>query len=190
MNFRALGFVDASVFTSALVSKYRDLWHRNRQRQSYEGSPHHDTQAILLRGPEDPSLENWLQDVPQVDYALLKEWKSAQSLLARIRDTLQPLVGERPVIFGKVMAVRLKAGGHVDWHVDEGDYAAIHDRVHLCLLPSPGAFLYSGVEIAQPPVGQLTWFNNRALHSAVNIGPVPRVHLIVDIRKTSPDDKI
>ena len=183
MNFRPLAFIDTSHFTAALVHKYKDAWGWDEHRQKFEGSPHHDTQAILLRGPKDPTVENWFQDIPQIDYPVLKEWKSARAMLARIKDALQPIVGKAPVTFGKIMVVRLKVGGFVDWHIDEGAYAEKHDRAHLCLLPSPGAWLYSGGEVAQPPVGMLTYMNNRALHSALNTGPVPRVHLILDVRK-------
>jgi hypothetical protein len=190
MNFRALAFLDTSYVTAALVTKYRDTWGQNTARQSFEGSPHHDTQSILLRGPQNPTVENWFEDIPQVDYPILKDWKSARAILARIKDAVQPLFPGRNIILGKAMIVRLKVGGHVDWHVDEGEYAEKHDRAHLCLLPSPGAFLYSGTEMAQPPVGSLTWINNRILHSAVNMGPVARVHLIADIRKPDQDDSV
>lgn len=190
MNFRALAFLDTANFTATLVNKYRDEWGKNTQRQSFPGSPHHDTQVILLRGPQNPSPENWLADVPQVDYPILKDWKSARALLVRIKDAVQPLFPKSKIVLGKAMVVRLKIGGHVDWHIDEGAYAELHDRAHLCLLPSPGAFLYSGGEQAQPQVGVLTWVNNRVPHSALNMGPVTRSHLIVDVRKPDPDDSV
>ena len=190
MNFRPLAFLDTQYVTATLVSKYRDAWGREIQRQTAAGSPHHDTQAIFLRGPQNPTVENWFEDIPQVDYPILKDWKSARAILARIKDAIQPLFPDRPIILGKAMVVRLKVGGFVDWHVDEGEYAKVHDRAHLCLLPSPGAWLYSGGEVAQPPVGQLTYFNNRVPHSALNMGPVARTHLIVDVRKPSADDSL
>lgn len=186
-NFRPLAFLDTSTFTATLVNKYRDEWGKNTQRQAFAGSPHRDTNSILLRGPQNPTVENWFEDIPQVDYPILKDWKSARALLARIKDAVQPILGETKAVLGKVMVVRLKVGGHVDWHVDQGEYAAKHDRTHLCLLPSPGAWLYSGGEQYQPPVGQLTWFNNAVVHSALNMGPVARVHLICDIRKPDPE---
>lgn len=190
MNFRPIAFIDTQFFTATLVSKYRDAWGQNAQRQNFERSPHHDTQSILLRGPQNPTLENWFEDIAQIDYPILKDWKSARAILARIKDAVQPLFPGRNIVLGKAMIVRLKVGGFVDWHVDEGEYAMKHDRAHLCLLPSPGAWLYSGGEVAQPPVGQVTYFNNHAPHSALNMGPVARVHLIVDIRKPDQDDSL
>lgn len=186
MNFRALAFLDTSYVTATLVNRHKDAWAADTQRQDMAGSPHHDTQTILLRGPKDPSPANWFSDIPQVDYPILKEWKSARALLARIKDAVQPLLGDDKAVLGKVMIVRLKSPGWVDWHVDEGEYAARHDRTHLCLIPSPGAFLYSGGEQAQPPVGQLTWVNNIVPHAALNMGPFARVHLICDVRKPLP----
>lgn len=187
MNFAPLAFVDTAQATALLVTKYRERFGRDARREKHPNSPHHDTQTIILRGPAEG--DDWFADEDQVDYPILKEWKSARNLLARIRVALAPLPSfqGKPVVFGKAMIVTLKPGGFVDWHVDEGEYAAAHDRVHLCLLPSPGAWLYSGGEQVNPPVGQLTYMNNRVLHSAVNLGPVPRVHLILDVRKPDPE---
>lgn len=168
-----------------LVTKYRPRFQDDKRRQSYEGSPHHDTEMILLRGPEKPDAKNWFDDCPQVNQPILTEWKSARALLGRIKTSLSPLpiMGGKPIELGKVMIVSLKAGGFVDWHIDEGEYAETHLRGHLCLIPSPGAWLLSGGEAAMPAVGVLTYFNNRVLHSAINLGDYPRVHLIVDVRR-------
>lgn len=182
-NFLALGFVDTSVCTANLVLKFRDRFGQDARREKAPGSPHHDTDAILLRGPKDPSPANWFGDIEHVDYPILKEWKSAANLLSRIRNAAAPFLKGQQAVLGKAMVVRLKPKGFVDWHVDEGEYAAVHDRLHICLIPSPGAWLYSGGEMACPPVGQITWINNRVLHSATNLGDVARVHLIVDVRK-------
>lgn len=183
MMFRALAFVDASVFTAMLLTKYREAYGLNTMRQSQPGSPHKHTKAILLRGPKDASPENWQEDVPQINYPIMTEWKTSKSLLTRVAAAAATFnKGETPDL-GKAMIVKLEPGGVVDWHIDEGAYAEAHLRLHLCLVPSPGAYLYSGGEQCTPPVGQLTFVNNRVLHGAVNFGPVSRVHLIVDVRK-------
>lgn len=182
-NFRALAFLDASMFTAMLITRHKQSYRADTPRETAPGTPHHDTKAIMLRGPRNPSPENWQEDVEQINYPIMSEWKSAKALLLRIAAAAAPFNnGETPDL-GKAMVVSLKAGGFVDWHIDEGPYAEAHLRLHLCLVPSPGAVLYSGGDQHTPPVGQLTFVNNRVLHSAVNLGPVPRVHLIVDVRK-------
>lgn len=182
-NFVSVGFIDASMMTATLLTRHKALFEADTRRQEHLASPHHDTQSILLRGPKSPSAENWLEDVPQVDLPALSEWKTAKALLARIKNAVAPLNDNKPGILGKAMIVSLKPNGFVDWHVDEGSYAETHHRLHLCLVPSPGAWLYSGGEAFSPPVGLLTGVNNRVLHSALNTGPTARIHLIVDVRK-------
>ncbi len=147
-------------------------------RQTYPGSPHKDTRSIFLRGPEAPTPATWFEDVPHVDYPILAEWPEMQWLL---KDIAAELGSDR---FGKVMLVELAPGGAVSWHVDEGAYAVAHDRYHLPLTTNPGAFLLSGGEQLHIPVGFLTGFDNHGLHSAINVGPTPRVHLIVDVRRS------
>lgn len=182
-NIIPVDFIDVSQMTAALLMKHAPHFADDTRRQEYAGSPHHDTQTILLRGPVGiVSRETWFQDVLHDDADLLASWPSARRVIQNIAEQHRKRSGVEPR-FGKIMVVQLKAGGYIDWHRDEGSYATAYDRFHVCMIPAPGAWLYSGGEAAMLPVGQLTWFNNQALHSAIN-GPVcARTHLIVDVRK-------
>lgn len=183
MSFRPIAFLDTTQFQGYLFTKYRDQWKKFRLRQDTAGTAHGQTETILLRGPHDPSLENWTLDVDHFDTPLLAEWKSAQGLLNRVRNACANAIGGQSVTLGKAMLVALKAGGHVDWHVDEGEYAERHDRLHLAIATNPAARLLSGLESINLPVGHMAWMNNRILHGALNLGDWPRIHLIVDVRK-------
>lgn len=189
MHFRPVSFIDTWGLASA-VYRHRSAFDQNRLRQTTPGSPHHSTQTIFFRGPRDPSPENWFDDAPQVDYGLLgqKEWQTAKNVLSRIRRAVQATLpaGQELGPAGKAMIVLLKAGCHIDWHVDEGEYAEAHIRFHLPIVTNPGCALYSGGEVQYMPAGQLTWFDNRVKHSGTNLGAHPRVHLIVDFRKPEP----
>ena len=176
MRFKVIAHVDTFAFLVSLHARL-DLFDLHTLRQDYPASAHKDTRTIFLAGPEHPGLENWLLDVPHIKYPLLAEWPEADGLLRHIGNLLPP----RPL--GKVMLVELAAGGAVGWHVDEGAYAEAHDRYHLPIVINPGAMLYSGGEQAHVPTGLLTWFDNHALHSAVNFGASARIHLILDVRK-------
>lgn len=176
-------FIDVSRMAAALVMKHSIHFADDTRRQNAVGSPHHDTETILLRGPlGEVSHETWFEDVPHADTALLDGWPSAKAVMGKIAESHRRRAGLEP-IFGKAMVVSLKPGGHVDWHTDQGAYAEAHDRFHLCLIPSSGAVIFSGLQSAMLPVGQLTWINNRELHSAINAGTNARIHLIVDVRK-------
>jgi len=186
-------FIDTSVMTAALVMKHAVHFADDTRRQEASKSPHHDTQMILLRAPAgDVSRETWFADVEHADTPLLAEWPSARRVIAAIarsheRRTQQQFGTAIEPSFGKIMVVRLKAGGFVDWHVDQGAYAEAHDRFHLCLIASPAAFLYSNGQAAVLQPGTLAFFDNRKLHGEVNFGPIARDHLIVDIRRAAPE---
>ena len=171
------------MLSAGLMLKYRVRFADDKRRQQVPNSPHHDTETIVLRGPKDATPAAWFEDGEMVDYPIMKEWKAARITMLKIRNAAAGLNGGKPVQIGKAMVVSLKVGGHVDWHTDEGEYAEAHLRLHVCLVPSPGAWLYSGGEAANIPVGQLTFFQNRVLHSAINTGPCARHHLIVDCRR-------
>lgn len=186
MTIAPLDFIDVSHMAAALVMKHSVHFRDDTRRQDVIGSPHHDTETILLRGPAgEVSRESWFADVAHTDMPILAKWPTARQVIEAIAVSHKRRTGGEPV-FGKIMVVSLKPGGSVDWHTDQGAYAEAHDRMHICLQPSPGAWLFSGGAQAILPMGQLAYFDNHVLHSAINLGPVPRVHLICDIRRPAP----
>jgi hypothetical protein len=184
MNFiLPVDFIDVSRMAATLVLKKAVHFTDETRRQEIPGSPHHDTQAIYLRVPiGEITTESWFEDIPHADTQVFNDWQSAQQVMAAIAKSHIQRSGVEP-LFGKAMIVSLKAGGWVDWHTDQGPYAQAHDRFHVCLVPSAGALTFCGGMALNLPVGQLTFLNNRVLHSAVNFGNNPRIHLIVDVRK-------
>ena len=190
MNFNGIGFIDILPLI-ATVHRQRAWFDKNTMRQRAADSPHHDTKCIPLRGPKDPTEENWFEDVPQVDYGILglKDWDAAKKALIKISRLMTRVYPNEyppnePVKLGKAMIVSLKPGGFVDWHVDEGPYYERYLRFHIPLYTNPKAVLYSGGEGMNLMAGGVVFFNNRVIHSAINAGPVQRIHLIADIRKT------
>ncbi len=156
MNIQAIAFLDSWAFSATLFAKYKDR---------FAGS-HHSADFIPLRSSESA-------------LPILAEWKTAKTLLSRLRVAAAPLVGGKTAELGQAALVRLKPGGHIEWGCDETDYLALH----LAVVPSPGAWVYSGGESAVLPVGQLTFVNHRVLYSAVNFGDHPVIHLVVDVRE-------
>ncbi len=183
MNIQPIGFVDPTMIAATLALRYGEHFDDDTRRQDAPGSAHKRTKVILLRGPENPGPENWMEDVPHIPTDVFREWTAAQDFMGRIERLMNHAYGNRELSFGKIMIVRLEPGGWVDWHRDEGPYAEAHNRFHVCLSPCWGAWLYSGGEGATMTAGNVLAFNNRALHSAANFGDIPRVNLIFDIKK-------
>lgn len=174
-NFKKLVTgLDTTPLLSA-VSKDPHLFDQFTLRQSFPGSPHQDTQAIVLRGPRD--VRNWQQYTEPEDVV---DWP-LKGRLSRSLSFLDPLLDVlHAEELGYVMLVKLLPEGHVLPHRDEGTYAEHFSRFHVGLTFSPGAYLLAGGESAQIGPGEAWWFDHRVEHEAFNADETPRIHLIFD----------
>lgn len=174
-NFqRLLTDLDVGPMLDALAAR-PELWGEITVRQEAPGSPHHDTEAIWLRGPREITLESVFNDLRSVDYLSMHELAEvAYPLLAPVLRILGSTV------LGRVMIVKLKPGGVIDAHEDQGQYAKTFSRFHLVLSSATGnAFTCDGETVHMQP-GELWWFNHRGEHSVRNDSAEPRIHVIFD----------
>jgi quercetin dioxygenase-like cupin family protein len=141
------------------------------QRQSI--GPHTDTESIFLRWPTVPSLENIMDGFERTDYPAL-----TIEGFARLLREVEGRIG-RPA--ERAMIIRLKPGGKIGEHIDQGLYADCTHRFHVPLVTNPAAWLNSGEETAHLEAGVLYLFNKHVPHSGANDGDSPRVHLVVDV---------
>lgn len=110
------------------------------------------------------------------DRPILTTFKSAKNLLNRIRR----MVNDTAVI-QRAEVVSLPPGAHTPWHEQKSVDTETMIRLHVCLVPSPGAWLYCGGDAMVAPVGQLVLLDHRALHSEINLGMNDRIHLVLDV---------
>lgn len=148
-----------------------ELWDLITVRQEYEGSAHRDSKTVILRGPK--TIEHILDNLDSVDYELMQELPCVFDLLCRAARMVQA----RDI--GRVMAVKLREGGAVTPHTDEGRYARYFARFHLVLSSSPDCWFFAGGEKINMAPGELWWFNHQVEHEVRNGGP-DRIHLIMD----------
>lgn len=156
----------------AEIERRSELWSLIQLRQQYEGSAHRDTETIVLRGPT--SIENLFDNMDSVDFAYFSELYFTTRLL---KEALEPLRWRE---LGRIMIVKLKAGGAITPHTDEGAYARYFARFHLALESSPACIFTAGGESVHMAPGELWWFNHQVEHSVVNNG-ADRTHIIVDL---------
>lgn len=162
-----------------LESVDQTLWDRYTERQSYQGSAHHATKTIYLRGPHEWTQECVQLSLSSVDYVF------EQRLLPRTTRLMGNIFGLLGATdWGRVMVVALKPHGSIDEHVDEGLYAEHYQRVHLVLSAEPNRdYFYCGDDVRVFNNGELWWFNHRLIHSASNLSSThPRIHLILDFK--------
>jgi hypothetical protein len=164
-NLFSFAFVDPTMFLSTLTLKYAKHFERSQP-------PFQDCEYILLRAGD-------------VDLPLMNEWPTARQLVSTIGSTIRAdinLAAENLQI-GRVYVESLYSGGVIHWHADGSSYAKEHHRFRLLISPCSGGQWFSGGEMLVPGVGNLTYFNNCVLHSAINLGPVRQISLVVDVRR-------
>lgn len=179
-NLFPFAFVDPSMFFSTMTLKYGRHFADNDQPRHFFEPPYHDCQHIVLRGPGDG---DWSADGDHIDYPLLQEWPSAQQFLVNIGAQITTHLAVENLTIGKAYVESIRPGGFVCWQIDSGPYAKVHERYRVLASPCAGGCWFSGGESLGPGTGNLTYFNTRVLNSAINLGPVPQISMIVDVRR-------
>lgn len=176
MNFERIAQgVDVAPLLEAIEAQ-PELWDEITIRQDYPGSAHHDTAAIFLRGPFAFTFAEYMGNTQAYDYPMM------DALAPAIANVMRPIINNLGVTeIGYVMVVKLKAGGEVDPHIDEGAYAAHYERFHLVLTSEPGNEFTVADETVYMAPGEVWWFNHRRQHSVVNGSAHERIHVIFDV---------
>lgn len=157
---QALGFIDTSVMTANYLLRHK--------KDAADG-------ILRLRDVKDGDAE-------ATDLPILREWKSAKGLLARLRAGAASHFGGVTPELGRAWIETLPPMAGTPWDAESGDYADQHARTRTCLIGCPGALSYSGSVFATLAVGMVNLIEHRILCSEVNLGEHPRVHLVVDVR--------
>jgi GNAT superfamily N-acetyltransferase len=166
------------------------LWAQNVLRQSYEGSAHSATQAIILRGPTYVSVEKIFNTLEAVDYPAIGALvpainelmiKALEIISAGNYDPYGQVEGVEEL--GRVMLVELEPGGKIEPHVDEGIYADHFQRFHL-VVESDGTSwaTHEGAAVHYTSMneGELWAVPHKMKHSFENNTSKPRIHMIID----------
>lgn len=158
------------------LDAHPDLWGQITARQDFPGSDHKDTETIYLRGPAKLDVPSDYMAVGNaVDYlGNLGELPACADLLRHALET----VGASEL--GYVMIVKLKAGGYVTPHIDEGPYSDHFTRFHLVLSTNAACVFHVEQEDQHMQAGELWQFDHKSTHHFVNNGDTDRIHIIFD----------
>ena len=168
-NFKLLGNVEAKFDIPP------ELWTKETWRQESKGSAHGDTETIFLRMCRPRTAWAVFNDLQAFYTEHASQFKVP---LWRIAQLIMP--AER---LGRIMLVKLRAGGQITPHIDQGKYADYYDRMHYVV--SGECDFTCGDETVHMRQGEAWWFNHRLMHSVVNNGAEDRVHLIIDYRRAA-----
>jgi hypothetical protein len=184
MNFRFISHLETMAVMPILVKMMPDKWQPVEARGESNDPMIGLGASLALRGHDDITRENWLEDLPVHDTADLQPWRSMQRLLHRAKAAImaepiaqQYLSGE----MARAMISRLDPGSTIFWHVDSGPYHQRTIRFHLPLVTNPGCLMYSGPQVQHMAVGSLWFFDNHVPHSAANWGQHQCLHLVFEM---------
>lgn len=176
-NLFSFAFIDPTMLLSTMTLKYGKHFDDGEKRLAF---PFNDCRRITLRRSRD---EDWSADGEVIDYPVMTEWPTAKQIVGDIGARIGELLAAPNLQIGGAYLESLRPEGVIGWHADQGAYAKAHQRFKLLVSPCSGGTWYSGGEQLAPGMGNLTYVNNRALNSAINLGPVPQISLVIDFRK-------
>lgn len=190
-NFRLLGQLDPAPLLARLAAG-SDLWKKS-PRETFPTSPHAMAESIMVRWVSMDKAKqvagvSGLGSFYEVQNSVESEdYPAAAELSPQIGETVMEALdrvvansGTPVAELGHVMLTRLPPGGMITPHRDEGVYADLFDRFHVCLAGGPGNVFRCGGELLSPTPGDVFWFNHKREHAVQN-GAVERIHLIVDV---------
>jgi hypothetical protein len=152
-----------------------DLWNEHDLRTTHPQSPHKAVDDILC-------LFNYMDDpeavVNDLDVVPYRAWDEIPGLKSMVLDLMRRVDGGR---LGRVMITRLAPGDVIEPHIDQGAPAEYYSRYHVALQSLPGAYNHSGNETVTYRMGEMWWFDNRAMHSVVNNSTDDRIVIVMDV---------
>lgn len=151
-----------------------ELWNETTGRQDYPGSAHRDTQAIFLRWCKGLDVQAAFTEIPAFDFPAIGKLRESHEL---INYAIRRVNGQE---LGRVLIAKLRPGGVITPHADEGLYADYYERFHI-VLESEDCLFECGTETAEMKTGELWWFNHKEKHQVWNISARPRLHMIIDM---------
>ncbi len=193
MNIRWLGHVDTFPVIAQLHKLAPDTW-KGTPACDEMTDPRLSHKTMLLRVHNNPTIENWLDDLPCSDRPVFEKWKSMQRMIDRARKIIfaDPVLREMAdpaAPLGRVVISIIARDGLIVWHTDLGRYAERHLRFHVPLTTNPGCALSCRAEQVHMPVGSLWWFNTGVPHCATNWGDTTRCHVIFELRRRDAPDE-
>lgn len=158
------------------IASVPGAWELNTGRQD-RIKVQREAQAIPIRGLVKSKIAGRKKrDVHE------SRWTTISKQFPHFRDWLAAFAEEQDAELSRAKVVRLKPGRRVYPHIDRGDYYEVRDRYHLILSSPTGSYLKSGDEEVRMQERELWWFDNHAMHEALNDGDGDRIHFIFDLR--------
>lgn len=164
------------------------LWGKS-PRVMFPGSPHADTEDIILRGPvgqhtatlQELHVELQCEDYPAAE--LMPKTAMLASNLAYLLSSPEMRHLDSPLRLGRVILTKIPPGKTIHPHADEGPVPEFYRRFHLCVEGGEfNIFMIKG-EVQAMETSEMWETDVREIHTVINLMEYDRIHLIVDIER-------
>lgn len=154
-----------------------DLWNENDLRSTYPNSPHAQVDDVWLLFSRMPI--NVAEVVDDIQVQPYRGWWALPAVRSLALDLMRRVDG---VALGRVVITRLRPGGRIAPHADQGAPAEYFTRYQIVLQSLPGAIFRIEDEEVNFRSGDVWLINNRAEHEVINNSADDRIVCIVDVR--------
>ena len=161
----------------AMLPELEHAWQEETWRATIPFSPHKDSESIFIRRQPGSRPRDVLHQLASM------ATQYHQGPLSLAVEAICSHVQGRPA---RAMLARLRPGGVIEPHTDEGIYAEATTRFHLPLITSPGAWLEVDGTRYHLSAGTVYAFDKHVPHCGGNDGDEPRIHMIIDAHPDSP----
>lgn len=167
----------------AQLDQHPELWNAQRDRQSYDNSPHRHVSDVWVR----------YNDIAKGDLKSLSDehvpiWYPAWGVLTALEPVVRGLMNsECGDMIGGVLITKLPPGDTIYPHRDAGWHVDYYSKFYLTLQADAGAvFCCQGndgeFEVLHNRTGEIWYMDNRKTHWVKNNGTVDRITMIICIR--------
>lgn len=167
----------------AQIQRQPDLWKADTYLRDYPQGPFNDVETIFLRFPPASVTELERSQKDQHECVWMDGFIHLPAARPLIFGLMAMTEAER---LGRVMINKIRPGGRIYPHADTPAHAEYWQRHHYVLQGGPGCVFRCGEETVQMGVSELWWFENAVEHEVTNNSADDRIHMIVDVRCSSP----
>lgn len=166
------------------IQRQPQLWKADTYLRDYPQGPFGDTETIFIRFPPVSVTELERSQKDQHECVWMDGYTHLPAARGMIFGLMGRVEGER---VGRVMINKLRPGGRVYPHADSPAHADYWERFHFVIQSGAGCNFRAGDETIHMRTGELWWFQNKEEHEVVNNSADDRIHMIVDVRCSSPN---
>lgn len=172
-TYRAICLADIAALRRQVLLLDDAVWKQEDALKENRFGVFHSTQHIIarfIRNKSDPA-----------NYYSTPFWAAWRDTLLPVLESVAAHYSFAQPDFPKAMLARLKAGGEIDLHIDQGPLNLLTHKIHVPIVTSDAVWFQVMDQHFQLAEGMAYELNNIRPHGVRNGGTADRIHLIFEI---------